>query len=149
MPPAAMGMTPFGWHSFSCKALCIRYPAGSRRRHKKASSRSRLCRKTGRRRHRSDLRFPRTSYGSCKDLYPGRCIQPGLSARCRQRLHNIGQFHHAGCTKLPFPAGTRWSRMHHHVQRPPCGTPGKRASSGLCRKPGQTPVALCLHQSDQ
>ena len=73
----------------------------------------------------------------------------GSSARCRQRLHNIGQFHHAGCTKLPFPAGTRRARMYHHVQRSPCGTPGKRAPSGLCRKPGQTPVALCLHQSDQ
>ena len=29
--------TPSAGTAFSCKALCFRYPAGSRRRHKKAS----------------------------------------------------------------------------------------------------------------
>ena len=52
-----------------------------------------------------------------------------------------------GCTTSA--SSTMRARMYHHVQRSPCGTPGKRAPSGLCRKPGQTPVALCLHQSDQ
>ena len=126
MPPAAMGMTPFGWHSFLLQSSM--HSISSRRGSRSNATRKRLreagfAEKLEDGAIEDDLRFPRTCSGSCKDLYPGRCIQPGLSARCRQRLHNIGQLPPCGLYEAAFPG---WNQTGSYVSPMHSGHPAGR-----------------------